>query len=302
MKKIFLISASIWVSTTAFSQTSKDVVCYFLNTLNNDAHVISVEPNKNYGQGTHLDISAGSWEGKMGTSRAFMDFDWNKIPNLDKLKLTQAYLNVPVYSESDGNIGNPSISLKRITTKWSENTITWYNQPAVITNNNSIVLYKLMPSSGIENIDVFKLVNEILKERNNSYGIQIAINEEIPYQSLFVTSSNYPLANKRPILNVCFLDESLMSNFDYNNPITSTNIMWNNNDNSFTVNTNEEIFMNSKIEIKIYDLDGKLNKSENCDLSSGFSKVYFNNMNKSSCVILKLHSGDKMVTKKIFLN
>ena len=302
MKKTFLISTLLWVSIKSFSQTSiNDEVCYQLTSLNNDAHVISIEPDKNYGQGTHLDISAGSWNGIMGTARAFIDFDWNKIPNFENLKLVQALLDIPYYSESIGNIGNPSISLKRITSKWSESTVTWNNQPTTVLNNNSIVISNLKSNSGIDNIDVTKLVSELLKEKKSSYGIQIAINDEVPYQSLFLSSSNYPIANKKPIMKVCFIKEATLNNFVYSNSISSTHIVWNSNDNQFIINTNDEIFLKSKIDLEIFDIDGKINKIENCDLSSGLSKVNFNPNNKSSLIILKLHSREQVYTTKVLM-
>ena len=72
--------------------------------------------------------------------------------------------------------------------------------------------------------------------------------------------------------------------------------------NQFIINTNDENFIKSNINLEIFEINGKISKVEICDLSSSLSNVNFNPINKSSLVILKLHSGDKVYTSKVLIN
>jgi len=170
-----------------------------------DAVFSSIYPDRNYAELEDILLDTWTQQGKLNINRVLIDFNIEKI-SPDAI-VDSAYLNLYVnansfYSRPGKNQGKDSIVIKRVTSEWDEKSVTWNNQPETTTKNQVIIASIPGTQPNYEDIDITKIIRDIVREKNNRYGIMIRYKTERPYNVVFFASSNHPNKKLHPKLKI----------------------------------------------------------------------------------------------------
>lgn len=163
--------------------------------------------NVNYGDKPFL--AAFEIPGALGgvnTNRALLSFDLSQIPigsTILSAKLNLfAYTEFTVIPVDNGHYGSNQSRLNRITSQWSENTVTWNTQPTVTNLNEVILNQSISPDQNYLDIDVKNLVQDMIDNPSNSFGFELSLVNEVSTTNLSFCSNEYPNTLKRPTLEI----------------------------------------------------------------------------------------------------
>lgn len=170
-------------------------------------HGLTSEVNVNYGLTPQLAASAWTFNGIPGTVRALFGFNGVQIP--PGAVLTGAWLDLYSWDQPGGLGQHSDLSgsndawLQRVTTPWSEATVTWNSHPAVTTVNQVALPGTSDPWLNYLNIDVSALVQDMIDDPANSFGFLLRQQDETYYRRLNFCSSEHPDHTRWPRLRVC---------------------------------------------------------------------------------------------------
>jgi hypothetical protein len=188
-----------------------------------DAYLASGAPTTNYG--SHPRIGGNTWTcgGTLCLSRGVFKFDLSAIPT--NAVISSATLNLyadlnspilPTYGGPD-NLGY----LSRITSNWSENTVTWNSQPST-TAINQILITGSVSDTQSYSLNVLPLVKDMIM--TNNYGFMINMQDEFNYyKSLLFASSDNIDTSRTPELIITYLDSSMIDSSLVNQTISLCN-------------------------------------------------------------------------------
>lgn len=156
------------------------------------------------------ELGAAEWtyNGQAIGIRAAVQFDLSSIPST--ALIISAKLSL--YSNPNalnGDHVNPnygtdnSMFIQKITNSWDAATVNWIHQPATSNTNQISIPSTTLPTLDLIDIDVTKLVNDMVAN-NSNYGFMIRLQNEILYNSRIFCSSKYPDATKHPKLVVIY--------------------------------------------------------------------------------------------------
>jgi hypothetical protein len=220
---------------------------------------------RNYGTADYYGaFSQPGAAGGLNSGRGIMSFDLSGIPagsTIVSAKLSmygRGPWSTAGEAASVGDTGKNSCFLKRITTSWDQNVVTWHTQPTT-TDFDEVTLAK--STSVAENylhINVTQLVADMVADPDNSFGFEIALQTEKPVRALAFWSTNSSVQSLWPHLTITFTSGT-------NNP-TGINAISNKNNGSIIfpdpVVSNATIVFNQtnqqgNLSVKIIDLTGK---------------------------------------------
>ncbi len=188
--------------------TYSSTVCIELTT-GKDAP-IGFHDNFNDGSindGNGIQFGAYSIPGTTGgqnINRSLIEFDLSSIPvgaNITSAKLNLYGLG-PVGSLSGHTGTNNSAYLQRVTQSWTENAVTWNNQPSATTQNQVVLANSTSATQDYLNIDVLNLVSDMVANANNGFLIKEV--NEVPTNVLIFCSSDHTNTAKHPKLEICY--------------------------------------------------------------------------------------------------
>lgn len=180
-----------------------------------DAYIVDCVPcgfyNTNYGY--FDEFSAISWTNSSNPAngRGLIEFDVSSIPA--NAIVTSAGLNLyhnP--NPSSGNMGGAHSQLsgpndaylKRITSAWEEDLVTWASMPTT-TNTNQV--YLPASASGTQDyldINVTAMVQEMIADPSANFGFMLQLVTEDFYRGLLFASSDHGNQALHPSLEVCY--------------------------------------------------------------------------------------------------
>ena len=188
---------------------------------------LTLQPGPNEGQNTIVtgdlyaiyninsnpDIYAGTWTyaaqgGGTGTGRTLLKFiGLDGMPDSATIlsaKLSLYGIPVGTAAPQGNSIGiDNSAWIKRVTTDWNPDSVTWNNQPTFVdTHEATIPASTSVWNNDALDIDVTGLVNDLLD--NNNYGFAIVGKTEQIYRSMSFASCKVASAAKRPKLVVVY--------------------------------------------------------------------------------------------------
>ena len=176
--------------------------------INQDAIVNSLQPDTNYGQSEYNIID--SWTNNLNpfTTRAFIQFDVSTIP-VDA-QVTEATLllynphDTVSYHKHSSFSGANSFYIRKVSSKWDSQEITWNNQPVYETDEQiSVPASKSNDQDYV--IDVTKIVQEMVLHPEANYGFLLMLVDEEYYRRLCFTSLEYQDSSLRPQLQINYL-------------------------------------------------------------------------------------------------
>jgi hypothetical protein len=111
-------------------------------------------------------------------------------------------VEISYYSISLQPDGETAFIIQRITSGWNESTVTWRTQPSVTMENQVMVDGAILPTQDFPDIDVTQLIGDYVHDRENSHGLLLRFQNENPYKVALLASSDHPIEQLRPKLEV----------------------------------------------------------------------------------------------------
>jgi hypothetical protein len=143
--------------------------------------------------------------GGSSNARALIRFDLSNIPEgavITSATLSLYYANSPSNGDHRYQWGSNSCKLQRVTSPWDEQTVTWATQPSVSSTNQVILPASTTETQDYPDINVTKLIADIVADQSKNYGMMLRLQTEEIYRQLIFASSDHPDATKRPKLVV----------------------------------------------------------------------------------------------------
>ncbi len=221
MKKIILFLTLFFILTGLPIINAQQVITFKPGPdLGKDASVRSLKPDFNEGDYQQLIAMVWTWDGDYGIRYFLIDFDLDTIANSSKLisarlNLYYHYLGVGASTEQTQYGENWSV-IRRITSPWKEDGVTWNKRPQTTEEHQVLVSKTTDPRQDITGIDVIQLVQDMLNDPEGSFGFEFKILEEEIYRRMAFASSDHSDSTKWPELVLTLQCDALpAANFDY---------------------------------------------------------------------------------------
>ncbi len=177
------------------------------SVIGEDAIVSDNSPDLNFG--TIEDIRSMAWTlgGVPFVDRNFLRFDLSSIPsNAIVQQATLTLYNNPTSLASSGHSslsGSDESVLVRVLGPWSENTITWNNQPPTDNINEVILPQDTNPNQDYI-LNVSSLVQDMIGIPSSNYGFMLRLVTESYWRCMIFASSDYSNAALHPKLEITY--------------------------------------------------------------------------------------------------
>jgi len=174
----------------------------------NEKRIVNLNGGDLSSVGPDIPLFAWTQGGAPFTSREILSFDLSTIPQSAQIISANLYLYshpAPINGNLvDANFGdNNSFSIQQVIAPWNTASVTWFNAPAITTNNQVIVPHTSQSQLDL-NLDVKGMISSMVNN-NANYGFFLKLQNEVIYTSrLFVSSSNTDFLAKRPKLVVVY--------------------------------------------------------------------------------------------------
>jgi len=195
---------------------------------------------------------------------------------------------------------NNAFLIQRVTSPWSESTVTWNTQPTTTTQNEVLVPQSTSSGQSYLNLDVTALVNDMRNDPQNSFGFMMRLVNEIPYNGRDFASSDHPDSTKWPSITYCFIIPTGINNLQESQAyfkVTPT---------VFTDKISVEFLaLSKKVQFEILDISGKVIFRKVVDgVPNKYQKldVYENECSsalRNGVYLVRLISNDIVMTKRI---
>lgn len=213
MKNLSKVLSSLVLLSTFTANTQISISLQPNATDGKDAEIFSCVgcgfSTTNYGN--HPDFNAMAWTygGEDSHIRSLIEFDLTSIPQ--SAVVSQAFLSLyhsptSVEGEHESLTGSNESVLRRVTSTWDENTVTWNTQPSTTSTNEVMLAESTSPTQNYLNIDVTSLVQDMIDNPSTSFGFQLKAVTEIPYRKLIFASSDHADTNLHPKLDITYDD------------------------------------------------------------------------------------------------
>jgi PKD repeat protein len=198
---VFLMSQPITATLKPDSQAGKDAMIGSCVPCNHT--------NRNFGNRTIMDINTWTFSGNFSQMRSLIEFDYSIIPAnavILSAKLNLYYTGLP---ENQNGAHSPlnsnnAVAIRRITSSWNEQTVTWNNQPT-FTNVGQVMLPH--PTSGTQhytNIDITDFVEFQVVNPAQNFGFMLIQTNNSTHHQLTFASSDHPNQALHPMLEIIY--------------------------------------------------------------------------------------------------
>lgn len=154
---------------------------------------------------------ASAWTNNLQPNiiRSFMQFDLTGIPS----DIQVAGATLSLYNPDDTIkehkhscfSGSNAFCIRRITSPWDSQTITWNNQPTYSSEGHAVLPASQTEQQDYENIDISEIVRYIVEYQAKNYGFVIMLDNENFYRRVCFASINHTNEKLRPKLEITYL-------------------------------------------------------------------------------------------------
>lgn len=212
MKKKLLLALFLLCFCTALLKAQTTIILQPGPEKGKDAliHGLTSQHNRNYGDNEQLMAAAWTFGGIFGQVRSAFQFDLSELPF--NAVIVNANLSLFAWSSDEGTgrhaprSGSNACWIKRITIPWQEESVNWNQRPSTTEKNKQPVCASIDPDQDYININVTTLVQDMLQEPDSSFGFLIELQNERAYRLLNFSSSDHPQANRRPRLEITYIE------------------------------------------------------------------------------------------------
>ena len=201
-------SGSIGIDTLSVTVKGSELKTLDLSPANNPGESnIAILGSADASNHTSIEEPLAAWtvNGVPFTVRNLLKFDLSSIPanaTIESAQLIMYSDTIPMNGDLvHANYGvDNSVVIQQVASSWEFSTLTWFNQPAGLTDNQVIVPHTDQPYLNI-NVNVKDLVSSMVKN-NANYGFKLFLQHEDIYTSRIFCSSYYSDASRHPRLIV----------------------------------------------------------------------------------------------------
>lgn len=294
MRKILFISLLLANFISLAQMQNGQITIKPSATQGKDAQVYSIGNTTNYGNVVNLLLNTWTNQSVLGSIRFFLEFDLSSLPA--NAIIDSAYLKLYYDSLNSVNyrthMGQNDMEVKRVSSPWNENTITWNNQPATSATNVLTIPPFTNPTQNYI-INVSLLVQDIISTQNYGFMFKMLDESNFGRASIFA-SSDHPDSTLHPELTISYsLPTSIeATNVDLSNKIT---IYPNPSNGIYNFKfANEYKLTDYTIEIR--NITGKIQ-----DISPSDSQVDLSSLPKGIYFIRLVNKSNETYLKKIAL-
>jgi hypothetical protein len=210
MKKLYYLTL-IFLFTCLFA-SAQVTVNISLNSSDEDATIDDYNSGGNYPNEIDYHVSAWTISGTQTIWRNLFKFDLRCIPSnavIQSARLSLFYADTNSYviyangEQSSLTNSNESV-LQRVTSAWTENTVTWINQPATTTADQVILPQSTSATQDYTNLDVTQMVQLMIGAPANNNGFELKLTNETYYAQLLFASGDNPHIAKHPNLEITY--------------------------------------------------------------------------------------------------
>jgi hypothetical protein len=246
--------------------------------------------NKNDGASEDVIGAAWTFSGAESNLRALIEFDLDTIPANSTILNAKLSLYFNPVSANEGHSsmsGSNGCVLRRITQPWDENTVTWENQPTTTDTNEVSIPQSITFYQNYPDIDVTKLVIDILKYPSRGFGFMLKLRTENKYRSMLFASSDHPDTTLHPKLVIVYQSNLGSQELDGTNHIT---LFPNPNNGTFRISgTGKPLYsveVHNVFGSRVYRREA-INENEEISLSDVPTGLYFVSINLGKTTIIK---------------
>lgn len=231
--------------------------------------------NNNYGSNVYLNsYCIPGTQGGQNTNRALLRFDLSAIPATAVVQSADLYLYATGFINSalPGHFGNNASVIERVTTTWSESSVTWNSAPGTTTTGAAS-----LPQSSSNMQDYITNVTTMTQymvtnpSQNHGFLFRMVVENPASAAGLLFWSSDHSDPNKRPKLCVTYVD-SLDPKSVHEIVLSEVDMQVFPNPSADFVRISTEEFFTSAV-ISFYSQDGKLVKQMTFTGNSNFFDV-----------------------------
>jgi len=190
------------------------------------------QANLNFGNSNSLGIWTWTISGGLSINRTLLSIPISHIPTDAIIQNARLKLFHDTNSPfSMGQSGDNSFTVRRITGKWKEDSVTWNNQPTVTNLNQYNYIFNISQSNPDVELTITNLLLAARDNGDSSLNIMLQLNTEQMFRSLIFASSEHPDSTKRPRLDIQFglpevnlIRPTLLDSHQINTPLI---IEWN---------------------------------------------------------------------------
>jgi hypothetical protein len=270
-----------------------------------DAYIGSYDATGNYAN--HEEIAGDAWTcgGAPCFGRGLFKFDLTAIPA--GADITSASLDLyanpaPLNGAGIAMNGANASWIQRVTSPWTESTVTWNTAPTVTTTNQVTLPQSSGQFQNYPDIDVTNLIQDMIDNPGTSHGFMIRLVNETYYASMIFASSDYPDPGYHPLLEVCWV--STIGINETENLVASTNVYPNPFNDKVSIDI--DLKTNATVSFELVDITGRTIIMENKgNLSTGKHSLELNNGLSNladAAYFLMIHVNEKFIVKKLMKN
>jgi hypothetical protein len=158
-----------------------------------DAEVMSIFPEGNFGDTTFLSVGIFT----VPFARSYLQFDLSSVPS--EAVIIDA--NLGLYYDNSYELTSLPVGLYRVTESWTEETVTWDNQPTYFSEPSDIQILSNEQSNDFVYWQIIDLVEQWLAGSVDNYGMVLLDTDESSDDGgVEFFSSDWTTASQRPKL------------------------------------------------------------------------------------------------------
>jgi hypothetical protein len=204
----FKTLASFILSIMVVNASAQDSTCITVKggpTNSANADVLSSSPTVTNRSTEYFQAAQWTYGGTPGESRDMLWFNLSNIPA--GVIITSATLNL--YADTTSGNGNTqgtadATNLLRITSPWTDSTVTWNTQPSTTTAGEVLLPQSTSANENYLNLDVSSMVQVWVDSPSKNYGIMSQIISPNYYNHLIFCSGHNADSTLWPALNICY--------------------------------------------------------------------------------------------------
>ncbi len=169
-----------------------------------DALVHENNPSTNFGNSPDIISFDWTFSGIEARGYSLLQFDLSTLPiGSTIIEATLSLYHNPT-SNSAGQAGNNACYLKKITSNWDENLVTWNTIPNSTDTNQVLLTTSTSANQDYPNIDLTDFVTDWYSDPLSNHGILLELIDQSLYNSMIFCSSDYLDSTLRPKLEVTY--------------------------------------------------------------------------------------------------
>ena len=137
--------------------------------------------------------------------RTYLRFDLSEIPvsaTISKATLTLKHPDDGIEDHEQSHFsGSNSFIIRKVTSDWQTNSLTWEQQPTYSITNQTILPASTEPNQNYE-ADVTGIVADMVGQPNTNYGFVLMLENENYYRRICFASMEHSNKNLRPVLEI----------------------------------------------------------------------------------------------------